>query len=336
MMSVTERWTRGLAVGFSVLLAVIVPLWTWLAVGDPEVLWVAAPGGMAAGWLLHGWLVRRYRRRARILRQPFPDAWREVLEREVAFYRALDETEQARFREELQLFCGETRITGINTPLDDETRVLAAASAVIPVFGFPHWEWDEIGEILIYPDRFDEEYHTGGGAGQDVLGMVGNGAMDRVMILSKPDLVQGFTHERDSRNVGIHEFAHLMDKADGTIDGVPGVGLGRGAVGPWLELVRKEMHRLEEGNSRLDDYALTNEAEFFAVAAEHFFERPDSLKADHPELYEALTRVFRQDTGSRFKRAIKSMVRPGGRRVGRNAPCPCGSGRKYKKCCLPG
>jgi len=21
-------------------------------------------------------------------------------------------------------------------------------------------------------------------------------------------------------------------------------------------------------------------------------------------------------------------------RIGRNAPCPCGSGRKYKKCCL--
>jgi len=24
------------------------------------------------------------------------------------------------------------------------------------------------------------------------------------------------------------------------------------------------------------------------------------------------------------------------RQVGRNAPCPCGSGKKYKKCCLPG
>ncbi|MDP6668218.1 MAG: SEC-C metal-binding domain-containing protein [Dehalococcoidia bacterium] len=22
------------------------------------------------------------------------------------------------------------------------------------------------------------------------------------------------------------------------------------------------------------------------------------------------------------------------RKVGRNAPCPCGSGKKYKKCCL--
>ena len=23
-------------------------------------------------------------------------------------------------------------------------------------------------------------------------------------------------------------------------------------------------------------------------------------------------------------------------KIGRNAPCPCGSGKKYKKCCLPG
>ena len=29
----------------------------------------------------------------------------------------------------------------------------------------------------------------------------------------------------------------------------------------------------------------------------------------------------------------KPLVRPGAR-IGRNDPCPCGSGRKYKKCCL--
>jgi preprotein translocase subunit SecA len=27
-------------------------------------------------------------------------------------------------------------------------------------------------------------------------------------------------------------------------------------------------------------------------------------------------------------------VRREGKKVGRNDPCPCGSGRKYKKCCL--
>ena len=28
--------------------------------------------------------------------------------------------------------------------------------------------------------------------------------------------------------------------------------------------------------------------------------------------------------------AVKQVVR--GKKIGRNAPCPCGSGRKYKKC----
>jgi uncharacterized protein YecA (UPF0149 family) len=29
-----------------------------------------------------------------------------------------------------------------------------------------------------------------------------------------------------------------------------------------------------------------------------------------------------------------SQARPGAVRVGRNEPCPCGSGKKYKRCCL--
>ena len=34
--------------------------------------------------------------------------------------------------------------------------------------------------------------------------------------------------------------------------------------------------------------------------------------------------------------ATATPPRPGGRKVGRNEPCPCGSGRKYKKCCGSG
>jgi preprotein translocase subunit SecA len=29
----------------------------------------------------------------------------------------------------------------------------------------------------------------------------------------------------------------------------------------------------------------------------------------------------------------KEPVRREGKKIGRNAPCPCGSGKKYKKCC---
>jgi uncharacterized protein YecA (UPF0149 family) len=27
-------------------------------------------------------------------------------------------------------------------------------------------------------------------------------------------------------------------------------------------------------------------------------------------------------------------LKPKIKKIGRNAPCPCGSGKKYKKCCL--
>jgi Mlc titration factor MtfA (ptsG expression regulator) len=42
-------------------------------------------------------------------------------------------------------------------------------------------------------------------------------------------------------------------------------------------------------------YAATNPAEFFAVATEVFFERPDDLSRRHPELFETLVALYHLD-----------------------------------------
>jgi hypothetical protein len=152
------------------------------------------------------------------------------------------------------------------------------------------------------------------------------------MILSMPDLITGFRNAADKRNVGDHEFAHLVDKADGEIDGVPGIGLDRQTIGPWIDLIRRKMDDIEAGRSDINQYALTNEAEFFAVMSEYFFERPGVLERKHPELYAALERVFNQDMRSRTVR-WRSELKRGRPKFGRNSPCPCGSGQKFKKCC---
>jgi Mlc titration factor MtfA (ptsG expression regulator) len=167
----------------------------------------------------------------------------------------------------------------------------------------------------------------------NVLGMVGTGAMNRIMILSKPDLLRGFKNPSDKQNVGLHEFAHLVDKGDGRIDGIPGVGLDRETIGPWVDLVRRKMQEIRDGESDLRDYALTNEAEFFAVATEAFFERPDAMQARHPDLYAAMEKVFRPGFRDRLLEFSRERgLRP--KKFGRNSPCPCGSGKKFKKCCL--
>ena len=69
--------------------------------------------------------------------QPFPAEWEAILQRELVFFRVLDPEDQKRFRRELQVFLGEKHITGIKLELDTTTRVLTAASAIIPIFGFP-------------------------------------------------------------------------------------------------------------------------------------------------------------------------------------------------------
>ncbi|MFA9562881.1 MAG: zinc-dependent peptidase [Nitrospirota bacterium] len=285
---------------------------------------------------LYRFLTRKDRRRAALRKPPFPATWETILQREVPFFQTLDESEKDRFREEVRIFLNEKRITGIKTSVDDTVRVLVAASAIIPIFGFPGWEWDQISEVLIYPTTFNEQYEIGRVGDRDVLGMVGRGAMNRMMILSKPELLQGFRTAQDRKNVGIHEFTHLFDKSDGTVDGVPSVGLPRSFVTPWLKLVHQEMGNIRAGHSDINPYGLKNEAEFFAVASEYFFENPDKMKRKHPELYAMLEQVFHQNPQGRVKKALVSMVKPEAGRLGRNSPCPCGSGKKYKHCCLSG
>jgi len=263
-----------------------------------------------AGFCLYRFLTRQIRQRAIIRQTPFPAVWERILEEKVPYYQTLSPPDQTRFREEVHIFLREKRITGINTSVDDTIRVLVAASAIIPIFGFPGWEWEHIREILIYPTSFDEEYQMGSAKEQTISGMVGSGAMTRMMILSKPDLLQGFRRHTDRHNVGIHEFAHLLDKSDGMVDGVPEVALPGRAIRPWLNLVQAEMEKIRHGHSDINPYGLTNEAEFFAVVSEYFFENPVSMNQKHPELYAMLEQIFHQDPQSRIKHALKSMVNP--------------------------
>ncbi len=54
-----------------------------------------------------------------------------------------------------------------------------------------------------------------------------------------------------------------------------------------------------------------------------------------PELTRRVTRTETQTLTEPRRVPPEPPAPPAGTKVGRNDPCPCGSGRKYKKCCLP-
>ena len=112
------------------------------------------------------------------------------------------------------------------------------------------------------------------------------------MILSRKALHHGFSNKTDKGNTAIHEFVHLLDMMDGNTDGIPEQLLGKENVLPWLQLMHKEMEKIHKDKSDIRSYGGTNQAEFFAVAAEYFFERPKLFKRKHPEIYKMLHLCF--------------------------------------------
>ena len=185
-------------------------------------------GGLSLAliWLLYRHYTKGYRRRLAVCGQPFPDAWRQVLEKDSHFYRQLGPEDQVMFQQRIQFFLAEKKIQGISTDIDDEIRLLVAASAIIPTFAFPFFEYPNLSQVLLYPNSFDHSFQTARYEGheQDIAGMVGTGFLNGNLLLSKTDLLAGFQGHKP-HNVGIHEFVHLLDMADGAVDGLPEIVL---------------------------------------------------------------------------------------------------------------
>lgn len=220
--------------------------------------------------------------------------YQALLAQHVRFYQQLNLEEQRRFLLKTEDFLRETRIEGIGLELEDLDRVLIAASALIPIFGFKEWHYPQLTNVILYPDTFNNDFQFEGGA-REIAGMVGSGFMNGQMILSRAALRKGFSASAGNENTGIHEFVHLLDKEDGATDGLPEHLLPHEYAEPWIRLIHQEIQKIEAGKSEINAYATTNEAEFFAVVSEYFFEKPDQLKQKHPELYEMLCRIFMQN-----------------------------------------
>lgn len=230
---------------------------------------------------------RRARRQA-ILSAPFPRPWKDFLEARSDHYRRLPVAYRAQFDRQAQIFLAEKRITGIETQVSDEVKLLVAASAVMLTVGWSGYTWDPLTEVLVYPENFDRDYRFGG------TDLSGQAHPWGIVILSAPALLRSFAETQDGYHLGVHEFAHLLDLSQTRFDGIPSY-LSDESIRQWVLIMQQEEERLRRGDSELSPYGLSGPAELFAVAAEAFFQTPVALTSSHHELYAFLSSYFRQD-----------------------------------------
>jgi hypothetical protein len=233
--------------------------------------------------------LRRPWRRRQGARAPFPEEWREFLLARSPFFRGLDEAGRSCFERDIRLFLAEVRIAGTGgTPVSWETRLLVAAGAAVMLHGRPEWEPPLADGVTVYPGyTFDRNYRPGKG------NIAGQAPAGGPLLVAEKSLIEGFAGEHDGYNVMFHELAHYFDLE--ARKGGMNLAAAAGGSAPWPAIIAGEYERHDFAASLLPNYAARNEAEFFAVASEMFFENPRPLQQTHPGLYFVLAAFYRQD-----------------------------------------
>ncbi len=245
---------------------------------------------------------RRMWRFKRVKSIPFPESYKAILQ-PIHQYRSLSPSHKEKLHFMILLFIDQKEFVGAKMTIDDKIKVIIAFYACLMRLGFELGEKDHVHTIIVYPKHFIvDDSHTSNGIHHSQTSVLEGQSTNGTVIISWQDIEKSLA-QQEKDNVIIHEFAHELDFEDGLADGTP--ILESEDYERWSEVFSKvfttlldleEMDMTSEGLALLGDYALTNEAEFFAVCSERFFEIPKALKKYFPDVYEELKRFYRLDT----------------------------------------
>ncbi len=176
----------------------------------------------------------------------------------------------------------------------DEMKVVISGAAARLSRNLDLDLYDDLRTIVIYPSHYKHP------DSDDIV--YGEAHAWGQVILSWDAVLSGLANATDGHNTALHEFAHVLDSADGAFDGTPTLHHQRD-YHAWAKVFSQRYFALRKApdSNVLRPYGATNEAEFFAVATEAFFEKPGQLKNKAPDLFEELKRYYRVDPSAQAK-----------------------------------
>jgi hypothetical protein len=262
---------------------------------------ILAVAALVIAWIVTG-PARLARRRAHHRATALDESDRMFLRRRVPLYRRMPQELRQRLDGLVRVFLAEKQFFGCQgLEVTRAMQLAVAAQACLLVLGRDEHVYDDLRSVLIYPSQFvvPEQWHDEHGVVTEEERVLAGQAWDvSRVVLSWAD-VRSRGGGEEAYNVVIHEFAHYLDHEGGGMDGAPAFA-GRDDRTRWAQVFQREFDALRGAVERdeatlLDPYAAEDEAEFFAVASETFFEAPDALRSRHPALYAELQSYYRLD-----------------------------------------
>ncbi len=231
----------------------------------------------------------------KILDKPMPLEYIKILQN-IPFYNKLSSAEKEKIHTSILIFINTKEFVGVDMEVTEEMKVVIAFHACFLLLHVAFKScYENLVTILIYSHTIVAKQVSANGGiftKGDFL-LEGQSAGDTVVIAWNDAKKDAYHIHND--NVLLHEFAHELDFLDGAVDGTPPMPSSK--YHEWAAVLSHEFNKLSAVTLKNRDwgkykligsYAATNEAEFFAVVTERFFERPDALKKHFPELFKEL------------------------------------------------
>lgn len=241
-------------------------------------------------------ILRQWRKRRALAQSRYTRAdWTQAAQ-QIPILNRLSEPELDRLFELAILFLHEKSLTGAQGfSVTDRVSQSIALQACLPILNLGLEWYAGWSTIIVYPDAFKRDSTSTDEFGVTHMGshnLSGEAWLRGPVILSWKDTQHA--GEQDGHNVVIHEFVHKLDMLNGRANGFPPM---QPDMNPdtWTKLMENAFADFQiHPKAGMDRYGATNPAEFFAVLSEVFFETPSSLHDAYPELYEIMSRFYRQ------------------------------------------
>jgi len=226
-----------------------------------------------------------------------PPSYEKYLSTNFEYYKKLPFRKKKAFGNRAMKFMNNKRfLTRENLVLTNEMKLMIAATAVKLTFGLKEFLLPSFESIIVYPGAFYSKNSKAISKGET------NGL--GIIVFSWKDFKFGYKYPDDSLNLGYHEFAHaiFIDHFKNNVDD----RFSKNYV-KWLLHLKYRQSISEIAQKHIfRAYASANKHEFFAVAVENFFERPEHFRTELPELYSIMTKMFNQDPLSVAKQYDRS------------------------------
>jgi MtfA peptidase len=239
-------------------------------------------------------------RQNRLKRRPLTPQQQATLEHSLPMYESLSVDERRRLQGHVLVFLSQKQFIGCRgLQVTEQMKVTVAAIAALLLLNERGKYFPRLRSILMYPDAYiahERVAMAGGVVEERQVARLGESWTTDQVVLSWQQIQYDLIHWQDGQNVILHEFAHQLDQEDGKAEGVP--VLQRDAdYKTWAEIMTVEYQQLCDRTTKgqktvLNPYGATNPAEFFAVATETFFEKPQQLMTHHGALYDQLQRYY--------------------------------------------